>query len=130
VRFVTIARLLFVLALTAALGSVSPAGARSSSPGPVGRVVLVAISGNGTVTSAPKGIACPRSCRAFFVKDARVRLVARSAPGWKLARWAGSCAGRSSSCAFNLTSSHECSGGLCSVGVFGVRVYFVRAQPA
>ena len=29
-------------------------------------------------------------------------------------------------CAFHLTTPHDCSGQLCSVGVFGVRVRFVR----
>lgn len=126
-RVVTFARLVIVLALMAALASLTASTGRSALPdGPIGRVVLVAITGHGVVTSAPKGIACPKTCRAFFVKDALVHLVAKPASGWRLARWTGSCAGRSASCTFNLTTSHDCSGGLCRVGAFGVRVAFAR----
>jgi len=66
------------------------------------------------------------SGRAFFVKDEFMRLVEHPDAGWRLARWGGSCVGRRGSCAFNLTTSHDCSGGLCRVGAFGVRVSFVR----
>jgi hypothetical protein len=127
---VTISRLLLVLAVASAFASLSASTARSGLPGPVGRVVLVAITGKGAVSSAPKGISCPTTCRAFFLKDARVRLVAHAAPGWRLSRWGGSCVGRGRSCAFNLTTSHDCSGGLCRVGAFGVRVSFVRLSAA
>jgi hypothetical protein len=92
------------------------------------RFVFVAISGHGTVTSTPRGIACPRACRAIFRKDALVRLVARPAPGWSFGRWSGSCVSRRSVCAFNLTGSHDCSGSLCNVGAIGVRVAFVRQR--
>jgi hypothetical protein len=127
VQVVTITRLLFVVALVSTLASLSASTARSGLPsGPVGRVVLVAITGKGGVSSAPHGIACPKKCRAFFVKDELVKLVAHPASGWKLGRWSGSCAGRRSACSFNLTTSHDCSGGLCRVGAFGVRVSFVR----
>lgn len=121
--------MLLVVALVSALASVVASTGRSGLPsGPVGRVVLVAIDGKGAVSSNPHGIACPRTCRAFFVKDQFVRLVAHPAAGWRLARWSGSCVGRRAWCAFNLTTSHDCSGGLCRVGAFGVRVSFVRSS--
>jgi hypothetical protein len=124
---VTIARVLLVVALVSVLASLSASTARSGLPsGPVGRVVLVAIKGKGGVSSKPHGISCPRTCRAFFVKDELVKLVAHPAAGWKLARFSGSCASKRGSCTFNLTTSHDCSGGLCRVGAFGVRVAFVR----
>ena len=125
-RSVTIARPLLVAAIASALIAAHASTARSGLPGPVGRVVLVSISGQGAVTSTPRGISCPTTCRAFFVKDALVRLLAHPAAGWRLARWGGSCVGRGRSCAFNLTTSHDCSGGLCRVGAFGVRVAFIR----
>ncbi len=121
--------MLLVVVLASALASVAASTGRSGLPsGPVGRVVLVAIDGKGAVSSKPRGISCPRTCRAFFVKDQFVRLVAHPAAGWRLARWSGSCVGRRASCAFNLTTSHDCSGGLCRVGAFGVRVSFVRSS--
>ena len=74
----------------------------------VPRVLSVAVSGHGTVTSVPRGIACPGTCRAFFPKDSRVQLIARPAAGWRLERWGGAfCAGlERRSCAFNLTTDH------------------------
>jgi len=90
------------------------------------RAAFVAIEGRGTATSVPPGLHCPSVCRAFFPKDALVRLVAHPAPGWAFVRWSGSCSGRTVSCSFNLTSAHDCAGRLCVVGAFGSRLEFVR----
>jgi hypothetical protein len=123
-------RLILPLVLATAVGGFGAfAGVGSSRPVP--RVLSVTVSGQGAVTSLPRGIACPGTCRAFFPKDSRVRLVARPAAGWRLARWGGPfCSGLTKgSCAFNLTTDHDCAGGLCKVGSFGMRVRFVQ-RPA
>jgi hypothetical protein len=96
--------------------------------GPITRAVLVGIDGKGTVTSVPRGISCPKTCFTRFHRDILLRLVAKPAPGWKLVGWTGTfCHG--TNCAFHLTTPHDCSGQLCSLGVFGTRVRFARLQP-
>jgi hypothetical protein len=92
------------------------------------RVIFVAMVGQGHVTSQPAGLTCPSRCRAFFVKDDHVRLIAHPAPGWKLKLWAGSCKGVRSVCAFDLTDAHDCAAGMCPIGAFGEHVTFVRAD--
>lgn len=123
-RIVTTTRVALVLCVASLVAAAGVAAGRSGEP--PRRVVFLALSGQGQVVSAPRGISCPRVCRAFFPKDSSVRLVARPAAGWRLARWGGSCTG-TAACAFALTTSHECSAALCRVGAFGVRVTFVRA---
>ncbi|HZT91723.1 MAG TPA: hypothetical protein VFA05_06780 [Gaiellaceae bacterium] len=91
------------------------------------RVVFVAVSGQGRVTSDPAGIACPRVCRSrTFVKDQTVTLVAHPAAGWTVGAWSGSCTGRGDRCTFMLTDAHDCARGMCPIGAFGERVAFVR----
>ena len=119
-------KLLRLLLVAVAAGTLAASVPAASSAPAARRAVFLAIDGQGRVTSVPRGISCPSVCRAFFGKDALVRLVAHPASGWALAAWSGSCAGRRGSCAFNLTSSHDCSASLCTVGAFGVRVAFTR----
>lgn len=91
-------------------------------------VAFVTITGHGTVTTRPRGIDCPRVCRAVFLRGTHLRFTAKPAPGWRLAgygsRWCGP--GIRSSCAFDLVSPHDCAGGACPIGAYGVRVEFVR----
>jgi hypothetical protein len=91
------------------------------------RAVFVTVVGQGKVTSMPKGIQCPPTCfsRTFF-KSEQVHLVAKPAAGWRFAGWDGWCSGTQSTCSFNLTDSHDCAGGMCPVGAFGLRVTFAR----
>jgi hypothetical protein len=117
---------ILVLLLVVGVVTVGTASSR-----PIPRVLFIVVSGQGKVTSVPHGISCPGTCRAFFLKDARVRLVARPAAGWKVGRWDGYfCSGvATSACAFNLTSTDDCSGSVCKVGSFGMHVRFVAAHP-
>jgi trimeric autotransporter adhesin len=92
------------------------------------RVVFIAVNGHGRVTSKPAGLSCPGNCRAFFVKDDHVRLVAHPAPGWKLVKWWGSCKGVHTVCGFDLTDAHDCAAGMCPIGAFGEHVTFARAD--
>lgn len=120
-------KLVLAVALAGIVACVAVAGSSAHSSFQTRRVVFVAISGHGRVTSLPKGISCPGACRsAAFFKDQTVRLVAHPAPGWELARWRGSCAGTKQACTFALTDAHDCAGGGCPVGAFGERIAFVR----
>jgi hypothetical protein len=69
-------------------------------------VVFVALSGHGRVTSSPAGIHCPWACRAIFIRGQHVKIVAKPAAGW-------------------MVSAHDCIGGACPTGAFGVTVEFV-----
>ena len=111
---------LVVIAVAAAASIFVPSGSST----PITRAVLVAITGQGKVTSTPRGITCPRTCFKRFPRDTLMHMNARPAPGWRLVGWSGYCHG--AKCAFHLTTPHDCSGQLCSLGVFGVRVRFVR----
>ena len=77
--------------------------------------------------SMPRGINCPGKCRTLFVRGTRLRLHAVAAPGWRFAGFNSAfCNGRQATCVFDMVSSHDCSGGACPTGVFGVRARFVR----
>jgi hypothetical protein len=88
-------------------------------------VVFVALSGHGRVTSSPAGIHCPWACRAIFIRGQHVKIVAKPAAGWMVRRITGSCETKSRACAFDLVSAHDCIGGACPTGAFGVTVEFV-----
>ena len=90
-------------------------------------VAFVTITGRGPVRSSPRGIDCPRTCRVLFPRGTHLRLRAAPASGWRFAGFtARGCRAGSSICAFDLVSSHDCVGGACPTGAFGVRARFVR----
>jgi hypothetical protein len=122
-------RVLLALAVAGVLASSAAGVPAASSAGPssgLRSVAFVAIFGHGTVTSVPRGIHCPGACRAIFPAHSHLTLRATAAPGWTLARFAGSCATPRRTCGFDLVSSHDCIGGACPTGAFGVRIFFVR----
>jgi hypothetical protein len=53
--------------------------------------VTVRRSGLGSVSSAPGGISCGRTCSSVFLDGQTVTLRARSARGWRFVRWTGAC---------------------------------------
>jgi hypothetical protein len=55
--------------------------------------LAVTVSGSGTVTSQPGGIACAPACSASFATDSTVTLQAQPTPGWSFAGWSGGCTG-------------------------------------
>jgi hypothetical protein len=114
-------RVLLVLAVAGVL-----AGSGAAAPSSLRSVAFVAIHGHGTVTSTPNGIHCPGACRGVFTKNAHITLKATAAPGWKVGHFEGSCKSTSHTCAFDLVSPHDCVGGACPIGAFGVRAFFVR----
>jgi hypothetical protein len=129
VQFVTTGARLVVLLAVAATLAAAGAPSPSASPGYVFRdVAFVTITGHGVVRSLPHGIDCPRTCRALFPRGTHVRFVGVPAAGWQLAgftsKWCGT--GTRKSCGFDLVSPHDCVGGACPLGAFGVRAAFVR----
>ena len=105
------------------------ASAASGASSSLRDVAFVTMSGKGTVRSVPRGIACPKTCRAVFARGTHLRLVAAAAPGWRFAGYASRwCNGARNSCVFDLVSEHDCVGGACPTGAFGVRAAFVRAD--
>jgi virginiamycin B lyase len=57
--------------------------------------VLVHVSGNGTVTSAPANLSCTAFCGADFAVGQSVSLTATPASGWRFTGWSGACSGAS-----------------------------------
>jgi hypothetical protein len=122
VRVLATLALAAFLAAAVASSNAQSAGLRSAG---LRDVVFVALSGHGTVTSSPAGIHCPWACRAIFVKNQHVKIVAKPAAGWMVRRISGSCETKGRACAFDLVSAHDCVGGACPTGAFGVTVEFV-----
>ena len=91
-------------------------------------VVFVTMNGQGTVSTSPKGVTCPKVCRALFVRGTNVSVVAQPAPGWKLEYFTSNwCKASNGVCQFVLTSPHDCDSGACPLGAFGLQVEFVRS---
>jgi uncharacterized repeat protein (TIGR02543 family) len=61
--------------------------------------LTVTRTGNGTVTSAPAGIACGGTCTFDFLKNTAVTLTAAPAAGAYFAGWSGACSGAAATCA-------------------------------
>jgi hypothetical protein len=112
----------------AVLVGVFVAGSSAAPPKYVYRdVAFVTVSGHGTVTSKPRGVDCPGTCRVLFVRGTHLRLHAVAARGWRFAGFNSTfCNAARATCAFDMVSSHDCVGGACPTGVFGVRARFVR----
>jgi streptogramin lyase len=75
----------------------------------------VAITGSGTVTSAPVGIACTASCSANFPTGSMVTLTAAPAAGLSFAGWSGdSCSGMGP-CVVTMNQATSVGAGFTSV---------------
>jgi hypothetical protein len=110
-----------VLAVAGALAVPS-----SAAPQGLIEVAFVAMHGQGVVTSTPRGIQCPGKCRAIFKKNSHVTLHATASGGWVFDHFEGSCASTTNTCGMDLVSPHDCVGGACPIGAFGVRAFFAR----
>jgi hypothetical protein len=72
--------------------------------------VTLAGTGQGTVTSYPAGISCPRACSAGFDQGSTVYLMAAPSPGSGFAGFAGGgCSGTATLCAVPISSAQNVS---------------------
>ena len=55
--------------------------------------VVVAVTGNGSVSSTPAGIECPATCTYSFAAGSTVGFTAEPATDWTFVRWEGGCSG-------------------------------------
>jgi phospholipase C len=81
----------------------------STPPPPPAQAETLTISmsgaGSGTVTSQPKGINCPSTCKASFNQGTKVTLTATPGSNSSLDSWSGACSGTSSTCTLTLNSN-------------------------
>lgn len=92
-------------------------------------VAFVTPTGKGVVTIHPQGVKCPPTCRVVFTRGTHVSFTAVAAPGWSFAGFSSKwCAKTKWTCGFDLVSPHDCSGGACPLGAYGVRALFVRKE--
>jgi hypothetical protein len=112
-----------------ALAVLCAAASAAAAPTSLRDVAFVDVTGKGAVRSVPRGIDCPRTCRAVFPRGTHLRLLATPARGWRLAAFRSKwCNGGHRSCVFDLVSPHDCIGGACPTGAFGVRAVFIRKE--
>ena len=69
--------------------------------------LTVALTGSGTVTSAPAGINCPGTCAANFAKGTAITLTATAASGSNFGGFGGACSG--ATCKVVLASNESVS---------------------
>jgi hypothetical protein len=67
--------------------------------------LTVTVSGQGSVSSTPPGIACPTDCSEAYAGGTLVDLTATPAPGWVLSNWSGDCAGKT--CSLSIDQDHS-----------------------
>ena len=94
---------LSIVAVAIALGV---AGLSSATVSATARLT-VTVAGQGTVTSSPKGISCPKACSKAFPKGKAVKLAAKAAAGWGFTRWTGACAKAKQACSLKLTAAKK-----------------------
>jgi hypothetical protein len=70
-------------------------------------VVSVTVSGNGTVTSVPAGIACPSACALQFSPRAAVTLTARPGRGAAFVGWSGACTSANPQCRLDASADRR-----------------------
>src|SRR5262249_26510622 len=68
------------------------------------QTLIVGVSGKGTVTIAPTGMNCSKSCSATYSTGAPVTLRATSGGGFAFIEWSGACTG-TGSCSVSMTSA-------------------------
>jgi hypothetical protein len=70
------------------------------------RTLTVAVSGGGTVTSSPGGIACPGDCSESYLDGTVVALTATPDPLHHLVAWSGDCTG-SGPCSVTMSANRS-----------------------
>ncbi|WP_447968752.1 InlB B-repeat-containing protein [Nitrospira sp. M1] len=82
----------------------APSEEVSTEAATVSHKLSVAITGSGTVSSAPGGIGCTTSCNATFAEGQSVTLSAAPKSNWKFSNWGGACSG-SGSCVVTMSTA-------------------------
>ncbi len=68
--------------------------------------LTVSVTGSGSVSSSPAGIACPPDCTRSYDQGISVTLTPHAASGWRFRRWSGACSG-TGSCTLPLSSDAQ-----------------------
>jgi uncharacterized repeat protein (TIGR02543 family) len=74
--------------------------------GSTSHALTTAVSGSGTITSAPAGIHCGTACTASFTAGTTVALTATPAAGHSFNGWSGACSG-TTGCAVSMTAARS-----------------------
>lgn len=74
---------------------------------PTSFALAVAVTGSGTVRSAPAGIDCGTACSASFAQSTSVVLTATPAQGQVLQAWGGACTGSAPSCTVTMGAAQS-----------------------
>ncbi|MCA0174979.1 MAG: hypothetical protein LCH73_01620 [Proteobacteria bacterium] len=74
---------------------------------PTSFALAVAVTGSGTIRSAPVGIDCGTACNANFAQSTSVALTATPAQGQVLQAWGGACAGSAPSCTLTMSAAQS-----------------------
>jgi Divergent InlB B-repeat domain len=69
--------------------------------------LAVAVTGSGSVSSQPAGIACGSTCSANFAAASSVVLTATPAAGQVLQTWGGACAGSTATCTLTMSAARN-----------------------
>ncbi len=88
--------------------SMSQARAVTATFNPVAQLLSVALSGSGTVTSAPAGINCGADCSEAYASGTVVTLTATPAATWSFGGWSGGCTG-SGPCSVTMSAARSVS---------------------
>jgi len=77
-------------------------------PPPATYTLSVGVSGQGSVSSKPKGINCGKQCTASFASGSSVTLTAKAkGKNHPFTGWSGACAGNASSCTVPMTENRS-----------------------
>lgn len=129
--------LVFIVLLLAAFSGCQAAKGNSNNgpsktpPAPSQSVTLsvsLSGSGSGTVTSSPKGINCPSTCKATFKSGAKVTLTAAPGNNSALDSWSGACTGNTATCALKLTANQSAAASFGKADITQVNHIIVLAQ--
>ena len=129
------------LLLLACIGLVACGGGGGGSdapaPPPADNTLSVAVSGSGSVLSAPAGISCGALCIASFDTTSSVTLTATPATGQVFSGWGGDCAGTAQTCTVMMQAARTVTASFnappASTFSLGVSVNgsgVLRSQPA
>jgi phospholipase C len=85
-------------------------------------------SGSGAVTSSPKGINCPSTCKATFKQGTKVTLTAAPGNGAAMDSWSGACAGNAPTCAITLKGNQTVTASFRKADITQINHIVVMAQ--